>query len=148
MVACSCQSYGSLLVPVTNKIPEEMRLIVSRNFDQSTWDVDSILRSFKAELEARERCFHMQSSRKEKHDRLKFNAKHEHTTTSLLAQRVEQPSITCSYCMGKHTAGRCNIVTNITARKEILKKKGRCFNCLRAGHIVRVCSSLHNCLKC
>ena len=110
------ESYGSLLVPVImNKIPEEMRLIVSRNFDQSTWGVDSMLRSFKAELEARERCSHMQSSKKEKQHRFKFNAKHEHTTTSLLAQRVEQPSITCSYCMGKHTAGRCNIVTNITA---------------------------------
>ena len=147
------ESYGCLLVPVImNKIPEEMRLIVSRNFDQSTWDVDSmLLRSFKAELEACERCFHMQSSQKEKQDRFKFNAKHEHTTTSLLAQKVEQPSITCSYCMGKHsgkhTTGRCNIVTNITARKEILKKKGRCFNCLRAGHIVRVCPFLHKCLN-
>ena len=90
----------------------------------------------------------LQSSKKEKQHRFKFNAKHEHTTTSLLAQRVEQPSITCFYCMVKHTAGRCNIVTNITARKEILKKKGQCFNCLRAGHIVRVWPSLHNYLKC
>ena len=63
------ESYGSPLVPVIrNKIPDEMRLIVCQNFDQSTWDVDSMLRSFKAELEARERCFHMQSSQKEKHD--------------------------------------------------------------------------------
>jgi hypothetical protein len=39
------KSYGSLLVPVImNKIPEEMRLIVSRNFYQSTWDVDSMLK--------------------------------------------------------------------------------------------------------
>ena len=91
-------SYGSLLVRVImNKIPEEMRLIVSRNFNQSTWDVNSMLRSFKAELEACERCFHMQSSQKEKQDRFKFNAKHEHTTTSLLAQKVEQPSITYMY---------------------------------------------------
>jgi hypothetical protein len=58
-----------------NKIPEEMRLIVSRNFDQSTWDVDSMLKSFKTELEARERCFHMQSNQKEKHDRSRFNTK-------------------------------------------------------------------------
>ena len=44
------KSYGSLLVPVImNKIPEEMRLIVSRNFDQSTWDVDSMLKSFKTD---------------------------------------------------------------------------------------------------
>ena len=51
-------SYGSFLVLVImNKIPEEMRLIVSQNFEQSIFDVDSMLRSFKAELEARERCF-------------------------------------------------------------------------------------------
>jgi hypothetical protein len=125
-----------------NKIPEEMRLIVSRNFDQSTWDVDSMLKSFKTELEARERCFDMQPNQKEKHDRSRFNTKQEHTTTSLLAQRVDQPSITCCYnCLGKHPAGRCNIVTNINARKGVLKKKGKCFNCLRTGHIVRVCPS-------
>lgn len=29
-----------------------------------------------------------------------------------------------------------------------MKKKGKCFNCLRTGHIVRVCPSQHNCLKC
>ena len=77
-----------------------------------------MLKSFKTELEARERCFHMQSNQKEKHDRSKFNTKQEQSTTSLLAQRVEQPTITClaitcSYCLGKHTAGRCNIVTNV-----------------------------------
>ena len=115
-----------------NKIPEEMRLIVCRNFDQSTWDVDSMLKSFKTELEACVQCFHMQSNQKEKHDHSKFNTKQEHTTTSLLVQREEQPTIACSCCLGKHTAGRCNIVTSVSARKEILKKK--CFNCVRTGH--------------
>ena len=81
-----------------------------------------MLKSFKTELEARERCFHMQSNQKEKH-RSKFTTKQEQSTMSLLAQRVEQPTITCSYChcLGKHTAGRCNIVTSVGVSNQYLQ---------------------------
>ena len=31
---------------------------------------------------------------------------------------------------------------------EILRKKGKCFNCLRSAHIARDCPSKSNCYKC
>ena len=37
------------------KIPEELRLIITRQFDGETWELGKILKSLKAELEARER---------------------------------------------------------------------------------------------
>ena len=48
-------SYGNLLIPVMfSKLPEELRLIISRKFDD-TWEIDLLLQAFKAKLEARER---------------------------------------------------------------------------------------------
>ena len=46
-----------LLVPlIVSKLPEDMRLIVSRNLVKNEWKIDKLLCMFKLELEARERC--------------------------------------------------------------------------------------------
>ena len=52
------ESFGNLLVPVVmEKIPSELRLIISRKFgSKETWDLDVLLNALKSELEARERC--------------------------------------------------------------------------------------------
>lgn len=50
------QQYGSLLVPVLlSKVPQELRLIISREFDTGNWSLDELLKVFKTEVEARER---------------------------------------------------------------------------------------------
>ena len=147
------KSYGSLLVPVImSKIPEEMRLIVSRKFKQDTWDIDGMLDAFKTELEARERCFHMQAAgrnerNEEQYRRNKANSTNEESTVSTL--HVDK-DIICTYCQakGKHSPIRCDVVTNTSARREILREKGKCFNCLRSAHIARDCPSKNNCYKC
>ena len=49
-------SYGNLLIPIMfSKLPEEFLLFISRKLDQDTWNIDKLLKEFKAELEARER---------------------------------------------------------------------------------------------
>ena len=51
------QQYGTLLVPVLlSKVPQELRLIISREFDTGNWSLDELLKVFKTEVEARERC--------------------------------------------------------------------------------------------
>ena len=51
------QQYGSLLVPVLlSKVPQELRLIISREFDTGNWSLDELLKVFKTEVEAQERC--------------------------------------------------------------------------------------------
>ena len=52
-----CESYGKLLVPLLmEKLPPNMRLIISRAIDQPEWDLDVLLKAFDSEIEARERC--------------------------------------------------------------------------------------------
>ena len=39
-------AYGDLLIPILiKKIPEELRLIITRQFDGETWDLGRILKS-------------------------------------------------------------------------------------------------------
>ena len=46
----------------------------------------------------------------------------------------------CVYCGGKnHTSTRCNTITHIETRRNILKKVGRCFLCLSNGHLKKHC---------
>ena len=46
--------------------------------------------------------------------------------------------ITCTFCEMNHSSNSCYIVTEISARKEILKNKNRCFNCSAfVRHIVK-----------
>ena len=54
----------------------------------------------------------------------------------------------CSFCGDKHASQDCFNVTSIQARKEILRKAGRCFMCLRKNHLVRECNSKGECFRC
>ena len=46
------QQYGSLLVPVLlSKVPREIRLIISREFDTGNWSLDELLKVFKTEVQ-------------------------------------------------------------------------------------------------
>ncbi len=39
-------------------------------------------------------------------------------------------------------------MTDITARRTILRRKGKSFLCLRSGHIIKHCDSQYKCQKC
>ena len=47
------QQHGSLLVPVLlSKVPQELRLIISREFYTGNWSLDELLKVFKTKVEA------------------------------------------------------------------------------------------------
>ena len=57
-------SYGSLLSSILmKKIPSELCLIISRETVKESWDLDSMMKVFEQELEARERAEATQYSR-------------------------------------------------------------------------------------
>ena len=49
--------------------------------------------------------------------------------------------ISCTYCHKSHPSVRCNVITDVKARKSLLLKQGRCFICLEKLHIARDCQS-------
>ena len=55
---------------------------------------------------------------------------------------------TYSYCQQAHSSNSCQVVVHPHACKQALRKAGRCFVCLRRGHISRECRSHVRCPKC
>ena len=45
----------------------------------------------------------------------------------------------CSYCRQNHSSSSCKVVTDVGLQKQILRKSGRCFVCLRKYHIRKDC---------
>ena len=147
--------YGSLLTPVVlSKIPEEMRLHVTRKF-KDTYDFDQLLESFKEELQIRERCTSV-SIREDKFKRKPhFTERTDRDPTTRLLMTLQKDQmckdgklISCTYCRKNHRSMDCDVLTDASTRKEFIKRAGRCFICLRKGHTSRVCQSDNKCLYC
>ena len=62
--------------------------------------------------------------------------------------KTEKRDPWCLFCKQSHNSGQCTVVTNIDARRKILREKGRCFVCLRSGHIATNCTVSIKCFKC
>ena len=153
-------SYGNLLIPIMlNKIPEELKLLISRKFKKDEWDLDSLLKEFQSELEARERIMTVSSNmnvmkvtpyQNRPSPRTSFP-----TAAALLSPQdgnmqgqSVRPVPTCSFCRQRHVSASCNVVTDLRARRTQLRIQGRCYLCLKRSHLARDCTSSIRCLKC
>ena len=146
--------YGTLLIPIMMaKIPEDVRLILSRQFCGDNWNLDELLKAFKTELEARERCASSSvgtSSRTNQvHSSLpKWKGEEAEENPTVAALTSFNRKINCTYCHKSHPSVRCNVITDVKARKSLLLKQGRCFICLMKSQIARDCQSTTRCFKC
>lgn len=139
----SSESYGSLLSSVLlSKLPQELRLIISRKTSEDDWSLDNLMKEMEQEIEARERALASPTSPNQQGRR---PIRDQHTASALLSGTTNP---CCCYCRQAHSSDTCRIVTQVDARKEILRKSGRCFICLRRGHIGRECRSRSKCSKC
>ena len=69
-----------------------------------------------------------------------FNSGNGPTGSALLSGN--QRKLNCLFCSGNHRASECQAVTNLDGGREILKKQGRYFNCLRREkHLARNCDT-------
>ena len=84
----SASAYGGMLPSVLiNKLPPEIRLIISREMTGDGWDLDKVMKIIEREVDARERTHHIQ-------DTSKTNSDHSHVVA--LTQLVN----TLSACIG------------------------------------------------
>ena len=135
-------TYGSLLISIIfDRIPEELRIIISRQFKDNNWDLDSLIRIFKEELFARERCSALSSEKGFHSNDRSFDEK----PYTLFVDTVK----VCVYCGNKdHNSTRCSKISDVNLRKQHFKKTGRCFVCLSKGHVSRDCKVNYSCVKC
>lgn len=54
----------------------------------------------------------------------------------------------CYYCEEQHKSLSCRNVTHPDSWKQILRRTGRCFVCVRNGHLSKNCMSTQRCTRC
>ncbi len=140
--------YGTLLMPILlSKIPNELKLAISRVVKKDDWNLDNIMNAFKTELEAHERCVNSVVNLTQGANSSNRSQRNMPTTTSALFSN-EVKAISCTYCKNAHPSVKCQVMTDINARKELLKRQGRCFACLKRGHMSRECINHIKCFIC
>ena len=129
-IGIAASSYGNLLASILmKKIPSELCLIVSRETVEDNWDLDSLLKVLEKEIEARERASINTSAQPRKPTR-------EYSTAAAL---LANSSPLCVFCDQPHYSTHCRVVADQEKRKQLLLKAGRCFICLKKGHLSRDC---------
>ena len=97
-------------------------------------------------MEARERGCLNKSVEKKIPSKKSFNSGNGSTGRALLTG--SQGGLNCFFCNGNHRASEYQAVTNLDGRREILKKQGRCYNCLRrGGYLARNCDTKIQCFR-
>ena len=126
--------YGTMLIPIMMaKIPEDLRLILSRQFCGDNWNLEELLQAFTTELEAREGCASSSvgtpSSTNQVHSSPpKWKEETERYPTAAALASFNR-KINRTYCHKSHPSVCCDVITNAKARKALLLKQGRCFIC-------------------
>ena len=136
------ESYGCLLSStLMTKLPPEVRLIVSREVGENNWELDKLLKTLEKELCARERVA------------VGVPAPHKRPpsippTGAALMSGINNTKPFCCYCQQPHHSSSCRTVTSTEERKRLLRESGRCYVCLKRGHISRKCRSTTSCSTC
>ena len=144
--------YGSLLIPIIiPRLPQEISLQVARHTSRDIWSIIELLELIQKEVEAKELT--EQISLKDKKTQgvnISKPCKPPPSTTSSFFSKGENQKtfVKCSYCRGEHFSSECKKVSSSKARKSILQRDGRCFVCLRTGHLSRSCQNKRNCRNC
>ena len=151
----SSKEYGSLLLPILmSRLPQEFKLILTRNVPKDKWSLDSLLLAFKEELEAREKCVQLHASTAAEKGKVITKGQFPVTAQALVAEQVRRKkqgrtnNLYCAFCNQAHQSTMCPIITDPRVRREALKRAEKCYNCLRPGHLSRSCQSKATCFTC
>ena len=142
----SQDKYSDVFVPIVeSKLPEGLRLSVL-NEKREQWKMDELLATLAKEITIREKSKPNFEVKKDKDVRKEIPRKLAQGTTSSL--NVVNERNVCVYCYEGHPSELCGKVTDVSKRKELLRKFGRCYICLRRNHIASQCRSKTCCTVC
>ena len=101
--------------------------------------IENLLMLFEQELVAREHASNPYTSHSQGQ---RSQGRGRHSTLLSGAHELRNYTcLSCCYYQQQHAAKDCTTVSGVSARKQILRNNGRCFNCLRKGHVGRLCRS-------
>ena len=131
------EHFGSLLIPILlEKIPNVIRLQINRQLGKENWNIDEFSQCINREITARESYKFLKNEDSFSNSSLHSAGKLSHTRKCLFCYKTD------------HYGDQCQIITDLKARREILKKSRISFKCLKPGHTKPNCKSCIKCYKC
>jgi len=129
--ACAAIVVPSLL----EKLPEQLQITITRGEDHHEWNPEQLLETLGHEVELCE-----EYNKNTRHAR---SPRDDKRTTMYAGKETN-----CAFCLGGHKHEECKKVKQVSERKRMLLKYGRCFNCIRKGHVPKDCKTVVNCKFC
>ena len=142
---------GSLLVPLINeKLPDDLKLLIARQFDSDVWSLSKMLEYLKKEIEAKERATLTCASYSQIRD---HNCEGKYSLSALTThaekEKLRKGQRPCIFCnLFDHSPRRCFKISDPKMKRNILKRSGRYFVCFETDHLAQNCSSDYKCHKC
>ena len=138
----NANTYEGIVVPsILSKLPETVRLQITRGKNYEQWTMEEMLQELLCELELREEHCMKKTERQDIGTCRGGPA----TVSALLTRTLND---FCAYCKGKHAHEECMNVKSVDERRNLLRNYGRCFICAKKGHIARECKCEIVCKCC
>jgi len=139
------RTYEGIVVPaIIGKLPEGVRLQITRGKNHHEWKMENLLKELFTELELKEE--HSITARNPyPRDKDKGRTGGGLNSASTLLAKTNN---FCAYCKGGHAHQDSTNVKSVDERKHLLHNYGRCFICTRKCHISRDCRSKLTCNVC
>lgn len=146
----SKETFGDFLIPIIfGKLPSVVRRNLTRDHTSEQWNIDELRSSIEKEIIILESGLEHQGE----HNRSTITGSF-HTSVrkgslglQLGDKRVVSTKPVCAYCKGPHSSTQCNVVSDVKARLDVVKRERLCFNCL-GNHKAMHCNSKNRCRLC
>jgi len=140
------EQYSDVFVPmIESKLPENIRVSVLAK-KNDIWNMNEMLAVLATEINIREKSKPTYAKR-ESQSYSRMPAERDLSTASTLLVSGEKRK--CAYCYEEnHSSEECGKVISPKERKEILRRYGRCYICLKRGHRARDCRNTTKCKNC
>ena len=95
-------AYGTMLIPcIMQKLPQDIRLEITKNLVGDTWDFDQVLNIFNSQLTARENCYFLGKS--ENFAKNEFKQRPFLVTAATLITNDKRNPLQCIFCNQPHS---------------------------------------------
>ena len=138
-VGIESKHFGALLIPIVlQKLPNVIKLQISRQLGTGNWNIKEFLKCLSKEISARESYELSKGDREGGEFENNGRKVHEYYKKkgTLSSLDISHSNTFCVFCGDEHHySDKCDAVTEFEARKEKLKKEKEnyCFKCLRRG---------------
>ena len=108
------------------KLPETVRLQITRGKKYEEWKMEKMLNELLCELELREEHCLTNEKTERSFNRERDQGRSGGGSSSVIALLAKTLNGLCAYCKGEHAHENCEIVKSEEEQKDLLRRYGRC----------------------